>query len=500
MDLYARFDLPPPPPPTVFSQDHTFERARMPNFTSVEEVSQFVDNSIVWRHSKGADAFIIFSIIYIISIVTTLSLFIGHRLYNRAWWVFRLVPRGHSTAVIPNVHNAWTLFIGLFALLLLGSFISNHIGTIRNEPIPNNGMWIGMMWAPIVFAAWYQTWGIVAARFTTGSATPDNIPGHSLVQLLPPWLVNVICICFPGLPVVAALAPSIIGNAFFERARHGWKSWHHDFDGASELTRDMILDAQTIFHSSIHGAYYMCVAMVIWAITCFIFCGLHAYASTSFILDLREHLIFKRNKAPSQTSAKLAKSFATNSSTLKASQESKEPSKSTIQWQETDRQDSEPNLGKGYVSRRNDEAHSHIRSQMFTARETAQNRSYSFFPPIAPSKTITRLENSTAEKVVYYFAIQSVSVMLGCLAFIIDIIVMIVQSYPAAEANHYEHAEIASYIAVSATSFTSGTTSSISVTHATFEASFAALLHARRAKQGNFEDDEETAFNDLELQ
>ncbi|KAE8209454.1 hypothetical protein CF327_g6565 [Tilletia walkeri] len=500
MDLYARFDLPPPPPPTVFSRDHTLGRARMPNFTSVEEVSQFVDNSIVWRHSKGADAFLIFSIIYTASIITVVSLFVGHKMYNRAWWVFRMVPRGHSTTVIPNVHNAWTLFIGLYGLLLLISFVQNHIHTIRNEPIPNNGFWIGMLWVPIAFAVWYQTWGIIAARVTTGSATLDSIPGQSLLRLIPSWLVNVICLCFPGLPALATLAPIITGNAFLERARHGWKNWHDSFDGASELTRDMVLDAQTIFHSSIHGAYYISIALLMWTIACILFGGLYTYSSTSFILDLRKHLRYKRNNVPAQRLRNSAKPFSTNHSIMKATQESEGPGKTEVMWQQGDTHFSETGLGNGFISKRNDEVHRQIRSQMFTAREAAQDRSYSFFPPIAPSKTITRLEMSEADKVLRYFTIQSMSVMLGFLAFVADLIVMIVRSYPAAEANHYEHAEIASYIAAAAISFISGTCPFMSVTHATFEASFAALLHARRVEQGKFEDDDIVAFSNVDVE
>ncbi|KAE8183596.1 hypothetical protein A4X06_0g8307 [Tilletia controversa] len=174
MDLYARFDLPPPPPATVFSRDRTDARARMPNFITVDQVSKFVDGSILWQHSRDANAFIIFASVYLMTILVILSVMIMQMIYHRSWWVFRIVLRGHSKIIIPNVHNSWILFIAPYVWILVGSLIAHIVGDAWAEPVPNAALWISMMWVPVGFAVWYQTWAIWAAQIDNGSASFDK--------------------------------------------------------------------------------------------------------------------------------------------------------------------------------------------------------------------------------------------------------------------------------------------------------------------------------------
>ncbi|CAD6884919.1 unnamed protein product [Tilletia laevis] len=104
----------------------------------------------------------------------------------------------------------------------------------------------------------------------------------------------------------------------------------------------------------------------------------------------------------------------------------------------------------------------------------------SFFPPIESSGTIVHIEASKAERVLTFFFMQSVSITLGTMAFIADSLYMALHSYAAAEANNYESAFITGYIAVVIITLLAGTGSFVSMTHTTFEASFTALLYARR--------------------
>ncbi|KAE8181914.1 hypothetical protein CF336_g8737 [Tilletia laevis] len=243
-------------------------------------------------------AFLVFSTAFYVTLMVTLGVLILHKIYNRSWWVFRVVPRGHSKIIIPNVHTSWVLFMGLYLNILVGSFIASFVSDLRAEPVPHDALWMGIMWVPICFAAWYQTWGITAARIDNGSL--HDLPRKSLVRHIPSWLGNIVCLLFPAGPCLAAVVPGVIGNTFLERSRHGWYDWHIKYDGMPFLTREMLVDAQNIFHASICGVYYLSISMTIWGVVCIIFGGAYTFAACSLIMDLRDHLAAKRAGPPLQ--------------------------------------------------------------------------------------------------------------------------------------------------------------------------------------------------------
>ncbi|KAE8203571.1 hypothetical protein CF327_g7769 [Tilletia walkeri] len=461
----------------------------MPNFTSVGEVSEFVDRSILWRYSKGQDVFMIFGIIYTISIVVALSIFIGHTIMNQAWWIFRVIPRGHSKILIPNVHNSWTLFIGIYGWILISTLILSHVHDIQMTPVPHKSLWISMMWAPIAFAAWYQAWGLTAAKRSSGSAPSEAIFGKLLSEYMPSWLFNVICVCLPGVPTIVALVPAVMGDFHYERARHGWADWHARYggNGTMELNRDMLLDAQNIFHQGINSIFYTTISLTVWVIICFTFGGYYYFAALSLIVDLRKHLKVISNTSWSQRFKTSRQMSSYQPSSGKVPPGPTERNETAIRWKLRSEDDT---LVEDEFHRIESEREGQILTQMFTELETVQDRSRSFFPPVAPSKTITTIKGDQARKVLFYFTFQSAAVMLGCIAFIVALLVAIRNYYPGVERNNFQSIEAGCYIAAAVSSIVAGTFSAISVTHATFEASFAALINARRSERGDFQTDQ----------
>ncbi|KAE8242929.1 hypothetical protein A4X06_0g6670 [Tilletia controversa] len=380
----------------------------MPNFTTVDQVSNFVDGSILWQHSRGANAFIIFAAVYFITILVILSVMIMQMIYHRSWWVFRIVLRGHSKIIIPNVHNSWILFIAPFVWILVGSLIAHIVGDARAEPVPNAGLWITTMWTPVAFAIWYQTWAITAARVNTGTTSFEKVIGRSVTRRIPSWLGNIVCLLLPAGPSLVGMIPGVTSNTFLERARHGWYHWHSSYDGMPDLTRDMLVDAQNIFHASIHGSYYLCISLLIWGIWCFVFGVAYTFAACLLIMELADHLKVKSRDPPPREPETAMRTLPVHHS----------------KDDRTTRQPSQP------------------------------------------------------------------SVVLSCFALLGVCLFMVIHTYPAAEANMVEPTEMVGYIVVSITIMLAGTASFISVTHNTFEASFAALVYTRRPDQGNLNEDE----------
>ncbi|KAE8186314.1 hypothetical protein CF328_g7270 [Tilletia controversa] len=462
----------------------------MPNFTTVDQVSNFVDGSILWQHSRGANAFIIFAAVYFITILVILSVMIMQMIYHRSWWVFRIVLRGHSKIIIPNVHNSWILFIAPFVWILVGSLIAHIVGDARAEPVPNAGLWITTMWTPVAFAIWYQTWAITAARVNTGTTSFEKVIGRSVTRRIPSWLGNIVCLLLPAGPSLVGMIPGVTSNTFLERARHGWYHWHSSYDGMPDLTRDMLVDAQNIFHASIHGSYYLCISLLIWGIWCFVFGVAYTFAACLLIMELADHLKVKSRDPPPREPETAMRTLPVHHS--KDDRTTRQPSQreGVSEWLAISSATSDSVLNGTSGGRMNEQNRGLIQSQLFTDQERIQDLSGSFFPPIAPSKTIVRLPTSQAERVLFYFTIQSASVVLSCFALLGVCLFMVIHTYPAAEANMVEPTEMVGYIVVSITIMLAGTASFISVTHNTFEASFAALVYTRRPDQGNLNEDE----------
>jgi len=468
MDVYTRFDLPPPPPPTIFSRDSSPGRARLPNFTDVDEVSDFIANAILWRHSQAVDHFLLFCTTYVALLEVVLSVFILHLIYQKRWWLFRLVNRDHGSWLVPNAHSWWALWAGLFGLLIFGACLSQHQTRVTSEPAPNVALLITLIWTPAVFAVWFQAWAILA---TEGGG--NNTRTRSRFRL-PPLLVGFCYLCLPMLPAVAAIVPGSVANGYYEEARHAWIAWHARYNQQVDLSRDMVLDAQSIFTLSLRGSYYLTTAMVTWLISCNIFGGLYAYASLGLFLDLRRlvsndipvPLIGQERRWPE------LHRIPDRVDTVDEFPAPDAPERAVLGSCRTQ-------IASPFSTTDS------INARLFSAVERQEDRAASFFPRVAPSSTVQRLKVSQARKVLFWFALQSISVVLMGLCLCATLIYFVVDFYPRAERNQAEHVLVRGFLTACAVSLIFGITTSASVTHSTFEASFAALMSAQRGKRCN---------------
>ncbi|CAD6890894.1 unnamed protein product [Tilletia laevis] len=299
------------------------------------------------------------------------------------------------------------------------------------------------------------------------------------------WLINAVFLLLPAIPSVAASVVGAIGNAHHENARHGWYDWHAKYDGTPELTRDMVLDAQNIFHESIRGAYHVCVSQAIWGMMCFFFGTAHSFATSSLIFSIGDHLKAKCRAVLAQKSRIIPQALPTHAPVINRSLPAISQSKFSCKWRTADEALSKPVPSITCDSMSTDDQHSRIETRMYTFGQRMHDQHISFFPAIESSSTIVRIEASEAETVLNFFIIQSVSITLGAVALCADSLYMVLRSYAAAEANNYEPAFITSYIEAVITTLLAGTGSFISMTHTTFETSFTALLYTRRFDPGS---------------
>ncbi|KAE8226493.1 hypothetical protein CF319_g897 [Tilletia indica] len=503
MDLYARFDLPPPPPPTIFSQDHTFARARMPNFTSIKEVADFLDHTMLDLASKRSDRFQIFAIVFGSAILTTLSLLVIHKVYYEDWWIFRLVSRGHNSIVLPNVHATWIVFISLYGWIRIGFSIVKHIGHVRHEPVPHKILWTATMWTPACFAAWYQAWAITAARGSSVPPLEEATPGRSKGRSIPAWLINLVYLSLPAVPAFVALVAGVIGNRHYERARKEWFSWHTHHGDAQDLSREVLLDAQDIYHANLRGVFHLSVAMAVWTFTCLIFGSMYCWAAFRLILDLRKHIQEKRT-ARSTAKTSMGTETLAASTLAKPSPECHASDVETlcegiqqsvaIGWQVVSGRDSGATINSGDHVRLNG-----VLGSQTLAEKPMQVRplSLSDSPITKPSKVALRLETLKAYQVLFTFFIQSSAVTLSCLTFVVLGLLSVIRYYPAAERNEFQTPVAVNHFAAAIASLVAGTASAFAMMNAQFETKFTALLQAWHVDKDTCQD---RASNFLEME
>lgn len=122
--LNTRFDLPSPPPKNVFSTvRNEAGRAWFPDFTQAQDpvssLRDFVKN--LFYPTFRASTFIQLKVVSVITAIIGVAIFliILRRLYERSFWLFRLVRRSNGTLLVPNAITSFVAVESTFAILLI---------------------------------------------------------------------------------------------------------------------------------------------------------------------------------------------------------------------------------------------------------------------------------------------------------------------------------------------------------------------------------------------
>lgn len=122
--LNTQFDLPAPPPRSVFSTiRHVSGRAWFPDFTKESDPAAALQDFLrilfypVLRNSTFVQLKVLSVLVAIIGV--SIFLIILRRLYERSFWLFRLVSRSNGTLIVPNAITAFVAVESAFVILLI---------------------------------------------------------------------------------------------------------------------------------------------------------------------------------------------------------------------------------------------------------------------------------------------------------------------------------------------------------------------------------------------
>ncbi|CAD6884746.1 unnamed protein product [Tilletia caries] len=499
MDIYTRFDLPPPPPPSIFSRDHGPGRARFPEFSSVDEVRLFIFRIVVWPDTKDAYVTLPIQVAYLLLLGGYGSYVILRKIADQSWWLFRVCPRRNGNVIIPHTHNTWTLIIGFYGMLLCMLYLAIFAYYIKDEPLAHRGLIFTLLWTPIPFASYYQAWAISyadidgrAASFASGGS--NLAASHRKRKQVPAWLVNWTWALLPFISIGSVLNTALLSDQQWETARHGWYQWRSTYANATEISREMLLDAQDIWTSELRGAHFYTIGNIIWIVNLVGGGTLHVTLAGLLIFRLRRHLQTQRvlhdsvlspTKAQNPSRLELGNPNSElnhNRSALSGNEGSLplSPSTPSSSWS---REENRPN-GPTAVSPSADAGSSQrkagpaqIFSRLFNKTECNTDATKRFFPPVKPSKIVTTVPTRRAEKVLFYFIIQSLTVCTAAAIFLFILLYFTIGCVPMLEAGRPDILHNVAWHAIMVNTFLCGTATIISSTHTYFEDTFAALMN-----------------------
>ncbi|KAE8247843.1 hypothetical protein A4X03_0g6941, partial [Tilletia caries] len=118
-----------------------------------------------------------------------------------------------------------------------------------------------------------------------------------------------------------------------------------------------------------------------------------------------------------------------------------------------------------------------IFSRLFNKTECNTDATKRFFPPVKPSKIVTTVPTRRAEKVLFYFIIQSLTVCTAAAIFLFILLYFTIGCVPMLEAGRPDILHNVAWHAIMVNTFLCGTATIISSTHTYFEDTFAALMN-----------------------
>ncbi|KAE8247561.1 hypothetical protein A4X06_0g4362 [Tilletia controversa] len=100
------------------------------------------------------------------------------------------------------------------------------------------------------------------------------------------------------------MVPTAIADYHWQRVvTKDWPAFHHRYQDETELSREMLVDAQEIWNHLLRSSFMVSVACIMWFIICFGMTALYVWISWRTISSLRKFLATKKPTSASSASA-----------------------------------------------------------------------------------------------------------------------------------------------------------------------------------------------------
>ncbi|KAE8181816.1 hypothetical protein CF336_g8782, partial [Tilletia laevis] len=283
-------------------------------------------------------------------------------------------------------------------------------------------LWVVCMSIPIASGAWLQLWGVVIA------AVPKRLTGALISHRMPARVLNAVCFSFLPLAFTIILVPTAISDYHWQRVLvKDWPDFQHRYQDETELSREMLVDAQEIWNHLLRSSLMLSSACI--ALFCFgvVLASLYVSIVWRTVRSLREFLaaqeaIQRRLKNAGSTRTRRMDPLPVRPLSMKPvdrnldAKEEETVKGMAASSYSADTADSDPN-------------HLYVESST-GPREVVP---LPIWQPEDPAETTTSMGHRHAENVLNYFIVQCGTVLLGGSSMLILALGVALTHYPAME-------------------------------------------------------------------
>ncbi|KAE8239345.1 hypothetical protein A4X06_0g8323 [Tilletia controversa] len=124
---------------------------------------------------------------------------------------------------------------------------------------------------------------------------PQQLAGALTSNKMPALVLNVVCFGFPPLAFAALMVPTAISDYHWQRVVvKEWPAFQHRYHNQTELSREMLVDAQKIWNHLLQMSLMLSAGCMMWVILCGGLTFLHVWVVWRTISSLRRFLATQR--------------------------------------------------------------------------------------------------------------------------------------------------------------------------------------------------------------
>ncbi|KAE8222773.1 hypothetical protein CF319_g4077 [Tilletia indica] len=462
MDLYSRFDLPPPPPPNFLTRDHSASRARFPELQDAAELMDFVRVMVIWDFPAWVIVTYIVTIFVVCIYVAVSLVIIVKKLRRRASWILRFGNKG--SLVIPHAQNSTMLCYAIYEVLILGCICELYFAHRAGRTIRHGPLWVTGLILPLAAGALFQVWGLVIA------AIPKQLSGALISSRAPAQVLNSIFIGPPLAFLVLCMTLTGISDYHWNQIdAKDWPAFQHRYGSETELSREMLVDAQKIWDHLLQSALFLSINFIVWVVIGFVMIFLHASIVLRTVMSLRKFLA--KHEAIQR---RLGKGGASDSKHTASQSSRRFLSKQMARIRGF--RDQYSSRGTGSLQTKSDNTGSDpARSPI----EPPLEQESPVYRSETPTGTAPMMGQQWAQKVLVYFTGQCACVSMGGISMIGLGIALTATLYPAMEQQSRAPIIALALVSLCYITLGIGLVNVASLAYSSFEAPFSALIQAK---------------------
>ncbi|PWN42881.1 hypothetical protein IE81DRAFT_329900 [Ceraceosorus guamensis] len=271
----ARYALLPPPPPIYLSSlTPAGQRGRLPDFDSTPfpaVAARAWARRMFFFNLERAWPHLYFTTACIALLVLIVGAIWARRIWERSWWLLRVVKKPNGTLIVPNSLITYTTCTGAFGVLLIAWIWELYEWNMKGQRPALWVPWILLVWTPLFSAVHLASWGLFHSLpnvFTTSASGDVSVKHRSWAFrcMTRPATLNFLGGILPFFQALSVIAPTVVAHVQYMRALNGYYRWERDYADATQVNQQMLQEVQRIWYTFLDSAKVTSIVFLIWTI------------------------------------------------------------------------------------------------------------------------------------------------------------------------------------------------------------------------------------------